>query len=191
MALHLNPVDPVRYGDPTDHLAVWVYDWLWQGRVLRAAVFGKDAGDDFHAMIQARMIHDFQNRAASTCFGICCGIDKATEAGVEDGPGAHGAGFERDDKRAAGKAVVVQMFRCIAHGDDFGVRCGIIVADDAVVTTTDDAAVKKNDGAYWYFAFCLSGVRFGDGFVHGFQIGHTKYEFTWLQQGLTLRGRRR
>ena len=37
MALHLNPVDPVRYGDPTDHLAVRLYDWLWQGRVLRAA----------------------------------------------------------------------------------------------------------------------------------------------------------
>jgi beta-glucosidase len=37
MALHLNPVDPVRYGDPTDHLAVLLYDWLWQGRILRAA----------------------------------------------------------------------------------------------------------------------------------------------------------
>lgn len=37
MALHLNPMDPVRYGDPTDHIAVKVYDWLWQGRILRAA----------------------------------------------------------------------------------------------------------------------------------------------------------
>jgi beta-glucosidase len=37
MALHLNPMDPVRFGDPTDHLAVWLYDWLWQGRILRAA----------------------------------------------------------------------------------------------------------------------------------------------------------
>ncbi len=37
MALHLNPIDPVRYGDPTDHVAVWLYDWLWQGRMLRAA----------------------------------------------------------------------------------------------------------------------------------------------------------
>jgi beta-glucosidase len=37
MALHLNPIDPVRYGDLTDHLAVWLYDWLWQGRILRSA----------------------------------------------------------------------------------------------------------------------------------------------------------
>lgn len=37
MALHLNPIDPVRYGDPTDHLAVLLYDWLWQGRIIRAA----------------------------------------------------------------------------------------------------------------------------------------------------------
>ena len=36
MALHLNPVDPVRYGDPTDHLATLVYDWMWQGRILHA-----------------------------------------------------------------------------------------------------------------------------------------------------------
>jgi beta-glucosidase len=37
MALHLNPIDPVRYRDPTDRLAVWLYDWLWQGRILHAA----------------------------------------------------------------------------------------------------------------------------------------------------------
>jgi beta-glucosidase len=37
MALHLNPLDPVRYRDPTDLIAVWLYDWLWQGRILRAA----------------------------------------------------------------------------------------------------------------------------------------------------------
>ncbi len=37
MALHMNPVDPIRYGDPTDHIAALLYDWLWQGRVLRAA----------------------------------------------------------------------------------------------------------------------------------------------------------
>ena len=37
MALHMNPVDPIRHGDPTDHIAAWLYDWLWQGRVLRAA----------------------------------------------------------------------------------------------------------------------------------------------------------
>ena len=27
----------MRYGDLTDHLAVLLYDWLWQGRVLHAA----------------------------------------------------------------------------------------------------------------------------------------------------------
>ena len=37
MALHLNPIDPVRYRDPTDHLAAWLYDRLWQGWFLRAA----------------------------------------------------------------------------------------------------------------------------------------------------------
>jgi beta-glucosidase len=37
MALHLNPVDPIRYRDPTDHFAACLYDWLWQGRILRAA----------------------------------------------------------------------------------------------------------------------------------------------------------
>ena len=37
MALHLNPMDPVRHGDPTDQVATWLFDWLWQGRILRAA----------------------------------------------------------------------------------------------------------------------------------------------------------
>ena len=42
MALHLNPIDPIRYGDLTDHFAVWLYDWLWQGRILRASAADLD-----------------------------------------------------------------------------------------------------------------------------------------------------
>lgn len=123
-------------------------------------------------MIQSRMIHYFQNRAAGACLGIGCGVDEATEAGVENGSGAHGARFERDDERASGESVVVQVVRGVAHGDDFGVGRGIVVADDAVVASADDFAIKKNDGSYGHFAFCFCGVRFGDGFVHGFDIGH-------------------
>ena len=37
MALHLNPIDPLRYREPSDHVAARLYDWLWQGRILRAA----------------------------------------------------------------------------------------------------------------------------------------------------------
>lgn len=34
LAMHLNPLDPVHRWDPTDHVAKWIYDWLWQGRFL-------------------------------------------------------------------------------------------------------------------------------------------------------------
>lgn len=37
MAFHLNPMDPHKTGDVTDKLAVRLYDWLWQGRLLSRA----------------------------------------------------------------------------------------------------------------------------------------------------------
>jgi beta-glucosidase len=55
MALHLNPIDPVRYRDPTDQIAVKIYDWLWQGRILRAAARSFDwVGVNYYFRILVR-----------------------------------------------------------------------------------------------------------------------------------------
>jgi beta-glucosidase len=55
MALHLNPIDPVRYRDPTDRIAVKIYDWLWQARILRAAARSLDwVGVNYYFRILVR-----------------------------------------------------------------------------------------------------------------------------------------
>jgi len=42
MAFHLNPIDPFHQHDFTDRLAVRLYDWLWQGKLLTTAVRNLD-----------------------------------------------------------------------------------------------------------------------------------------------------
>ena len=45
-----------------------------------------------------------RTRAAGAGFGVGRGVDEAGDAGVEDGSGAHGAGFEGDVEGAASRA---------------------------------------------------------------------------------------
>ena len=68
-----------------------------------AAFFGEQAGDDFYFVVELGVVHDAESDdgAAGTGFGIWRGVDEAGDAGVEDGSGTHGAGFERDVEGAA------------------------------------------------------------------------------------------
>ena len=95
----------------------------------RAAFFGEDAFDDFDAVVERGMVHDGEHGAAGAGFGVAGGEDQAGDARVEDGAGAHGAGFERAVERAAGEAVVAERAAGGAQGDDFGVGGGVVGAE--------------------------------------------------------------
>jgi hypothetical protein len=75
-----------------------------------------------------------EDGAAGAGFGVGRGVDEAGEARVEDGAGAHGAGFEGDVEGAGGgQAVVGEVAGGGAEGDDLGVGGGVVVAQDAVL----------------------------------------------------------
>ena len=61
---------------------------------------------DIDAVVELGMVHDGEDAAAGSGFGIVGGVDEASDAGVEDGSGAHGAGLERGVEGAAFEAVV-------------------------------------------------------------------------------------
>jgi len=74
---------------------------------------------------------------------------------VEDGSGAHGAGFEGDVEGAVGlrvKAVVLEGLTGGSEGDDFGVCGGVVIAEDAVLAGGDDLVLVDDDCAYGDFA---------------------------------------
>ena len=57
-------------------------------------------------MVELGVVHDGEDGAAGSGFGVGGGVDEAGEAGVEDGSGAHGAGFEGGVESAVFEAVI-------------------------------------------------------------------------------------
>ena len=98
------------------------------------------------------MIHDGEHAAAGSGFGVGGGVDEATDARVEDGSGAHGAGFEGDVEGAVCEAIVPEMKAGLAEGDDLGVGGGVAVAKDSVLAAGDDLISVNDDCADGDFA---------------------------------------
>lgn len=141
----------------------------------RAALVREDAGDDFDFVVEPRVVHYAEDGAARAGFWIGRSVDEASDARVEDGAGAHGAGFERDVERAAfvlfvQQTIVFERATGLAECDDFGVGGGIVVAEDAVLATGDDLALVNDDGADGNFAGLLGGVGFFDGGVKAGEV---------------------
>lgn len=138
-----------------------------------AALFGEEAGGDFDFVVELRVVHDVEDRAAGAGFGVGCGVDEAIDAGVEDGSGTHGAGLEGDVEGAAfgfaggwAETVVLKGQAGGAEGDDFCVGGGVVVAEDTVLAAGDDFVFVNDDCAYGDIAGRFGGVGFGDGGVH-------------------------
>ena len=128
-----------------------------------AALFGEEAGGYFDFVIQLGMVHDGEDAAAGSGLGVGGGVDEATDAGVEDGSGAHGTGFEGDVEGAVVEAVVAEVKASLAEGYDLGMGGGVVVAEDPVLAAGDDLVVVDDDCTHGNFAFHLGGAGFGDG----------------------------
>lgn len=97
---------------------------------------------------------------------IPVGEDQGFYAGVDDGAGAHDAGFEGDVEGGVVETVVLQRGGGGADEVDFGVGGGVVGGDGGVVRAGDDFAVQDQDGADGDFAGGLCFAGFGEGFTH-------------------------
>jgi hypothetical protein len=136
-----------------------------------AALFGEKAGCDFDFVVELGVVHDGKDRAAGPGFGVGRGVDEAADAGVEDGSGAHGAGFERGVEGAVFEAVVRESAAGFAEGYDLGVGGGVAVAEDSVLASAYDFILVDDDCAYRDFAVGFGVVSFGDGKLHQVVVG--------------------
>ncbi len=71
---------------------------------------------------------------------------------MEDGSGAHGAGFEGGVEGAVFEAIVFEGEAGFAEGYDLGVGGGVGVAEDSVLAAGDDFVFVDDDCAYGDFA---------------------------------------
>jgi hypothetical protein len=133
----------------------------------RATLVGQEAGDYFDFVVELGVVHDAEDGTAGSRFGVGRGVDEAGDAGVEDGSGTHGAGFERDVEGAAfvvfvEQAIVFEGSAGLADGDYFGVGGGVVIAEDSVLAAGNDFAAVDDDGADGDFARLLGGAGFVD-----------------------------
>jgi len=89
---------------------------------------------------------------------------------MEDGSGAHGAGFECDVESAVFDAIVGEVSAGFAEGDYFGVGSGIGVAEDAVLASADNFALVDDDCAYGHLARGFGGLGFCHGGAHALLV---------------------
>ena len=102
--------------------------------------------------VQQRVCKQIDYAACRAGFGFSRAVDDAADAGLDDGGGTHGAGFERDVEVAAFEAVVLKGGTCGGKGADFGVAADVVVADAGVVGGGDDSVVENDDRADGDFA---------------------------------------
>lgn len=79
-----------------------------------------------------------------TGFGVFGAIIKATDMGVRDGPGAHGARLQRDVKIAAIKPPGATRGKCGPNRQHFGVGSGIAQFAHAIGRGGNDLPIFHN-----------------------------------------------
>ena len=119
------------------------------------------------------MVDDGKHRTAGAGFWIGRGEDEAVDAGVDHSAGAHCAWLKSNVERAAVKAVIVESRGGGAHGDDFGVGGGVVVAKDAILAAGYDGVFVDDDGADGDFAGFRGQAGLGEGGLDGvFRMVH-------------------
>ena len=80
----------------------------------------EDAGGDLAAVVQGRLLEEVQKPAGRAAFRISDAEDDAADAAVDDGSGAHGAGFLRHVEVAFGETPIAEGLLGLAEGHLLG-----------------------------------------------------------------------
>ena len=110
-----------------------------EGGEKLGAMVGHYAGGDLDSVIEADVGAELVEGLDGAGFGVGGAVDQAGDAGVDNGAGAHGAGFEGDGEGGVLETPVAQLAGGLADGEDFGVGGGVFVEDSAVVGGGDDS----------------------------------------------------
>ena len=132
---------------------------------------GEDAGEDFDAVVEARMGEDLEAGTDGAAFGIVCAVNEASNASLNHGTSAHGARLDRDIESRAGEAIVGKDVSGCPKDDNFGVSGGVVVANRAIAGTGDDFLFVDEDCADGDFTGFGGGAGFVERELHVVEIG--------------------
>lgn len=118
----------------------------------RGGLRGEDAFHDLDAVIEEIGIGQLKFGPDSAEAEIAGAEGEGADAGVNQGAGAHDAGFQRYVDRGVVEAVILFLPGGGAEEVDFRVRGGIVGGDGGIVRAGDDLAVNDENGADRDFA---------------------------------------
>src|SRR5690349_13679564 len=104
-------------------------------------------------MIQSGIVGDPEQGFDRAGLGVARAVDEASDARVDERPGAHRARLERDVERATLEPPGAQSLGGSPDGDDLGMGHGISIYFAPVVTARELVAVGVDDDrTYGYVA---------------------------------------
>ena len=127
---------------------------------------GQDAFHDLNAVVEDIGIGQLEFGPYAAESEITGTENKRVNAGVNQGAGAHDAGFQRHVDGGVVEAVVLHALGGGAEQVDFGVGGGVVRGDGGVVRAGDDLPVNNENGADRDLTRGLGQPGFFDGRAH-------------------------
>lgn len=117
------------------------------------------------------MVQHLHDAVDSSGFWIVCAINEPLETRVGNGSGAHGTGFQGDKEFATDKTMIADRASGFAHGDDLGVRRGVVIKQIAIGTASDYLSVVYDHRADRDFPAGFGALRFTKSLFHPDFVG--------------------
>src|SRR5215467_11601388 len=131
------------------------------------SAFGsEDARGYFDLVIETSVAEDLETTTHRPAFGIIAAVDQAPNACLNHGTGAHRARLDSNVESRAREAVVPKQSRGLTKHDDFGVGCGVAIANRAIAGARQDFAIVHEYRTNWHFARSSRGASLRKGLLH-------------------------
>ena len=133
---------------------------------------GEHGWGDLDLVVELGTGEQFEASTESAAFWVVSCVDQARDAGLDYGAGAHGAGFQGYVESGFCEAVVAELLRGFAENHDFGVRCGVAIANGAITAASKNFLAINEDCTDGNFAGFGTGTGFFQRDLHEFRIVH-------------------
>lgn len=130
------------------------------------AFFAEDIGGEGALVIEFFVLEKVEDATGGAVFFRGAAKDDAADAAMDDGAGAHGAGFFGDVEVAFIEAPVFDDGFGLGEGEHFGVGGGVVQGFDLIEGARDDLGIANDDGADGDFLGGVCASRLAECFLH-------------------------
>lgn len=117
-------------------------------------------------MVELGHLEEVDHASGASAFRVGAAENDASEAGVDDRAGAHGARFLGDVEVAVGEPPVADGGLGLGDGEHFGMGGGVLEHFDLVPSTGDDFAIAHDHGTDGHLVGGMGFAGLFEGLAH-------------------------